>query len=162
MFPQGVLLSLHHQDPVKALVEARRVLREDGRILVLEPVEHSLMNMLFFFFHNESVEYERAQMAIDCSSLKEIQSGSVRTRWVFEDFTEMIHYLFDYFGLEPGQEKEKGMAGLLGERLDQKPLSIEDITRFWLLREGPVPERTVESNYAELRSLSPSCITSGA
>ena len=81
---------------------------------------------------------------------------------MFEDFTEMIHYLFDYFGLEPGQEKEKGMAGLLGERLDQKPLSIEDITRFWLLREGPVPERTVESNYAELRSLSPSCITSGA
>ncbi len=131
-------LSLHHQDPVKALVEARRVLRERGRILVLEPVEYSLMNMLFAFLHDESGEYERAEMAIDGSGLKEIQSGSIRTQWVFEDFAEMTGYLFDYYGLESDPEKEEGMAQLLGERRDLEPLHIEDITRFWLLQENPL------------------------
>ncbi len=130
-------LSLHHQNPVKALDEARRVMREDGRILVLEPVEHSLLSMLFTFLDDESGEYERAEVAINCSGLKELRSGSVRTLWVFEDFAEMVDHLYSYFELDPDPEKEKEMAQLLGERRDSKPLAIEDITRFWLLHEGP-------------------------
>jgi SAM-dependent methyltransferase len=129
-------LSLHHQDPVLALDEARRVLRQDGHILVLEPVEHSLMNMLFALLHNESGEYERAEMAIDGSGLKELRSGAIRTKLVFGDFAEMAGYLFDYMELEPDSEKEEAMAHLLGERRDVKPLHIEDITRFWLLQEN--------------------------
>ena len=139
-------LSLHHQDPVKALAEARRVLRENGRILVLEPVEHSLLSMLFTLLHNESGEYERAEMAIDGSGLKELQSGSVRTQSVFEDLAEMTNYLFDYMELEPDPEKEKEMAHLLGERRDLKPLHIEDITRYWLLHEGVIPDSDKESD----------------
>ena len=130
-------LSLHHQDSVKALEEARRVLRENGHILVLEPVEHSLLTMLFAVLHDESEEYEKAETAIDLSGLKELRSGSVKTSWVFEDFAEMKNYMFDYFSLESDLEREKDMAKLLGERRYLKPLHIEDITRFWLLREGP-------------------------
>ena len=130
-------LSLHHQDPVKALAEARRVLRENGRILVLEPVEHSLLSMLFTLLHNESGEYERAEMAIDGSGLKELQSGSVRTKWLFEDFAEMVDHLYSYFEMVPEPEKKQQMAQLLGERTADKPLAVEDITRYWLLREGP-------------------------
>lgn len=129
-------LSLHHQDPAKALSEARRVLRENGHILVLEPVEHSLMTRLFAILHDESVEYDQAELAIDGSGLKEWRSGSFKTLWAFEDFTEMTGYLFDYMDLEPDPEKEKEMAQLLGERRDLKPLHIEDITRYWLLREN--------------------------
>jgi SAM-dependent methyltransferase len=131
-------LSLHHQDPVKALGEARRVLKEDGRILVLEPAEHSLMNMMFTLLHDETDRYEHAEMAVDSCGLEEVRSGSVRTRWEFDGFEEMAGYLFDYMELEADPEKEEEMARLLGERLDLKPLHIEDITRFWLLQEGPL------------------------
>jgi len=137
-------LSLHHQDPVKALQEARRVLREDGRILVLEPVEHSLMTRLFAFLHDESEEYEKAETAIDLSGLKEMRSGSVKNLWVFECFAEMKRYLFDYFGLEPDLEREKDMVKLLGERRSLKPLNIEDIIRYWLLQEGPNKDYAVD------------------
>jgi ubiquinone/menaquinone biosynthesis C-methylase UbiE len=133
-------LSLHHQDSVKALEEARRVLRDDGRVLVLEPVEHSMLVRLFAFIDDESAEYERAEMAIAGSGLKEIQSGSYKTRWVFEDFEEMTNCLFDHFDLEPDTEKVREMAQLLGEGRMEQPLAIEDITRYWLLCEGASPE----------------------
>ena len=130
-------LSLPHQDPVKALEEARRVMRRSGKILILEPVEHSLMTMLYSLLEDESEEYEKAEVAIRASGLREVRSHSLRTRWVFDDFDEMSGYLFGYFGFEVQPEKEKAMADLLGERCKQKPLSIEDITRFWLLEPGP-------------------------
>ena len=53
---------------------------------------------------------------------------------MFEDFTEMVWYMFDYFGLKPDREKEKIMAQLLGDRQCLKPLPVEDITRFWVLK----------------------------
>lgn len=117
-------------------VEARRVLRNNGHILVLEPVGHSLMTRLFAFIHDESEEYEKAETAIDLSGLKEKRSGSVKTSWVFEDFAEMKIYMFDYFSLESDLEREKDMLKLLGKRRSLRPLSIEDITRYWLLREN--------------------------
>lgn len=128
-------LSLHHQEPYKALSEARRVLKEDGQIFVLEPVADSMIAKLFAILDDESGTYDLVAKAIDRSGLRVIRSGSVRSRWVFEDFMEMALYIFDYFGLKPNSEKENYMAKLLGDRQGVEPLHIEDISRFWLLRE---------------------------
>ena len=49
----------------------------------------------------------------------------------------MVEYLFDYCDLEVDEEKKQQMAQLLGERTADKPLAVEDITRYWFLREGP-------------------------
>lgn len=127
-------LSLHHQRPHKALGEARRVLKENGRVLILEPVADSLVSRLFAVLDDESGKYERVTNAIEKSRLSVIRSGSVRLRWLFQDFTEMVFYLFDYFGLAPDRHNENRMAQLLGERRGWVPLPVEDITRFWLLR----------------------------
>ena len=126
-------LSLHHQGPDKALSEARRVLRADGQILILEPVADSLVARLFAVFDDESGKYQLAEKAIEESGLKVFRSGSVKTLWVFDNFTEMVVYLFDYFGIEHNIEKENIMAHLLGDRRELAPLPIEDITRFWIL-----------------------------
>lgn len=127
--------SLHHQQPHKALSEAQRVLREGGQIFILEPMGASLFERLFAVFDDESSKFKSAEIAIDKSGLKVFCSGSIRTRWVFEDFTEMATYLFDYFGLELDREKENSMAQILGDRRGLEPLPIEYITRFWVLRE---------------------------
>jgi ubiquinone/menaquinone biosynthesis C-methylase UbiE len=128
-------LSLHHQESRKALAEACRVLKGGGRILILEPVADSLVSRLFAVLDDESEKYALAERAIENSGLKVLRSGAVAIRWVFEDFAEMVRHLFDYFGLEPEREKENVMAQLLGDRRKLSPLPVEDVTRFWLLRQ---------------------------
>ena len=78
-------LSLHHQDPVKALAEARRVLRARGRVLVLEPRADCLLSRLFAVLDDETEKYDRAEKAIARSGLQELETGSVCSRWVFAD-----------------------------------------------------------------------------
>jgi SAM-dependent methyltransferase len=126
-------LSLHHLNAPRGLAEAGRVLNRGGRILVMEPVQNSLMTRLFSFVHDESAEYAQTETAIRNSCFKVIQSGFIETRWIFEDFMEMAGYILGYYGLPTGQEVERGMAELLGKRSTLKPLSIDDITRYWLL-----------------------------
>ncbi len=126
-------LSLHHHDPDKALVEAIRILRENGRILVLEPVGEALLNRLFGVLDDESEKYALAEKAIGECGLEVIRTGSVGGLWMFEDFSELAGYLFDYFRLPPNPEQEMMMARILGERRELSPLPIKDITRFWLL-----------------------------
>ncbi len=128
--------SLHHQKPHKALSEARRVLKKGGQILILEPKADSLFEKLFAIFDDESLKFKLAEKAIVKSGMKVIRSGSIRTWWVFEGFTEMAGYLFDYFGLELDREKKNSMAEILGDRRWLEPLPIEYITRFWVLRES--------------------------
>jgi SAM-dependent methyltransferase len=126
-------LSLHHQQPQKAISEAGRVLKEDGRILILEPVADSMVSKLFAVLDDESERYGLVEKAINRSGLEVIRSGTIKIAWVFDDFSEMVFHIFDYFGLKPSREKTDIMAQLLGERRVLYPLSIEDRTRFWLL-----------------------------
>jgi ubiquinone/menaquinone biosynthesis C-methylase UbiE len=127
-------LSLHHLNPRQALKEAQRVLTPGGRILILEPCADTLVTRLFAVIHDESDRYALARTAIEQCEMKIRRSGSVATRWVFEDFREMVDYLFDYFDLMVDTAQEEEMAALLGLRRSERPLSLEDVTRFWLLR----------------------------
>ena len=128
-------LSLHHQAPHKALAEACRVLKKDGLILVLEPSAESLVAKLFAVLDDESGKYKLAGKAICRSGLKVVHSGSFTTRWIFDDFNEMVSYIFVFFDMEPDIENKNIMAQLIGDRRREKPLSIEDITHYWVLRE---------------------------
>jgi len=128
-------LSLHHhEDPDHALTEAQRVLREEGRILVLEPAADSPINNLFRLIHNEDEAYIRAAAAVNMCGSEQSNLGTYETLWRFEDFEEMVGQLYSYFDLEPEEPKVKAMESLLGERAQERPLDLEDITRWWLLQ----------------------------
>ena len=81
-------------------------MKEGGQILVLEPVADSLVARLFAVIDDESWKYKLAEKTIDRSGVKVFHSGSVRTWWVFENFTEMTFCMCDYFGLELNRGKK--------------------------------------------------------
>jgi ubiquinone/menaquinone biosynthesis C-methylase UbiE len=127
-------LSLHHQDPYKALSETQRIMRNHGRVLILEPEGESLINRLFRIIHNEDEMYRKVQAAVSAGNLSVMDQGFYRTTWHFKDFEEMVNHLFGYFNLEPDRERTEEMAECLGDLCDLRPLDIEDVTRYWLLQ----------------------------
>ena len=129
-------LSLHHQtDPGSALTEAQRVLKAGGRILILEPEAEAPTNRLYSLIHYEDDAYEKAAAAILGSDLMMDDEGTYETLWRFDDFMEMVEYLFGYFEMEPEPEIVDNMALHLSARRDSKPLDMVDITRYWLLED---------------------------
>ena len=127
-------LSLHHHpEPGAALMEARRVLKDGGRILVLEPEAEAPTNRLYSLIHYEDDAYENAAAAILVSGLTAVDEGTYETLWRFDDFMKLVEYLFDYFEMEPDPRIVDDMALYLGSRRDSKPLDMVDITRYWLL-----------------------------
>jgi len=130
-------LSLHHQEPSRALAEARRVIRAGGRILVLEPNPGSLYNRLFRLVHNEDEKYARAEAAVTGCGLPIEDSGTVAYRWIFEDFAEMSCHIFSYVGTAPDRAGTRAMEKILGTARDARPLNVEDVTNYWMLRLSP-------------------------
>ncbi len=127
-------LSLHHHpDPDNALAQARRVLRERGRILVLEPMAESPINRLFRIIHDEDDAYERAVRAIDTCGLEMADRGTYESDWSFDDFEELVGHLFSYFDFGPEKSQIKAMEYMLGSTVKDRPLVLEDATRWWLL-----------------------------
>lgn len=126
-------LSLHHQDAARALKEAARTLNANGRILVIEPKANTLGANLFAVIDDESHRYVIAEAAIQDSVLKVVDYGDVLIQWTFQDYNEMVEYIFGYYGLKPDPKREPAMAALADARKNDIPLFIEDETRFWLL-----------------------------
>lgn len=131
-------LSLHHHEgPDQALTEAQRVLRDKGRILILEPEAQSPINRLFRLIHDEDAAYDRAADAVNMCGLELADMGTYNSIWRFDDFEEMVKYLYSHFELEPDQPQVEAMGNILGSEATDRPLDIEDTTRWWLLTETP-------------------------
>lgn len=127
-------LSLHHHpNPANALSEARRILKDTGRILVLEPEAESPVNRLFRIIHDEDDAYGRAAEALEKCGARIEDRGSFTSTWQFENFGEMVAYLYSYFDLEPEPSQVSIMENTLGNRIEDCPLMVEDSTRWWLL-----------------------------
>lgn len=103
--------------------------------MILEPAGHSPVTILFKPLEDETTRYERAENALTNCRWQILRSGSYSTTWVFDGLREMTEYIFEYYGQEPDPVRVGIMKGALGSRAHERPLEIEDITRWWLLAE---------------------------
>lgn len=119
-------LSLHHQNPQKALREAMRVLRADGIILVIEPIPDGEIEVLFSFLHNENKEKAVAQNCIDSSGLTTVKSELFTADWVFEDKTDLFNSVFKYYDMPFDYDAAEEMSNFLGEKINSNPIVCKD------------------------------------
>jgi ubiquinone/menaquinone biosynthesis C-methylase UbiE len=123
-------LSLHHQDPHKALKEAKRVLKENGGIFIIEPDPEGEVSQLFWLMEDEKDVVLKVQKLLKKEGVK---FESITVVWEFLDFEELCQYFFEEGDVEPTVELEKKFASILGTKVDNKPLLIEEKLNFFLL-----------------------------
>ena len=127
-------LSLHHQNSDAALKEAARVLKDDGVILVIEPMNEGEVERVYALVHNENRATLKAQRAVLSSGLRVVHSESFHAKWCFEDKDELCGTVFDYYDKPFNSATAKQMIELLGAQSEEQPLVLSDTMVFQILR----------------------------
>ena len=127
-------LSLHHQNGEKALPEAYRVLKNDGRLLVIEPAVDSPLEQIFNLVEDETPELKKAMETLHSSPFHLLISDSFIAEYEFDDRHEFHQWMGENFGRTLPPEITDRMDALLGDKALQKPLIIEDKNHLLYLK----------------------------
>jgi ubiquinone/menaquinone biosynthesis C-methylase UbiE len=142
-FPDGFFdlvvftLSLHHQNSGLALKEAARVLKQDGAILVIEPLEQGELEQVCSFVHDEAKEKRDAQQAIKHSGLTIQHSQVFHAQWRFQDLADLLQWLTEYYQRDLDDNLVGEIEGYLGGDVD-KPFTLRDTMIIQSLTKGQV------------------------
>lgn len=140
-FPNNVFdviiftLSLHHQNSVQALNESKRVLKNGGSILVVEPLVEGEIEKLLSILINEDQAKHDAQKAIFESGLSIDQSQTFTAKWHFDDIADLQKSPFDYYEMEYDIQVAEKLLDVVGEKAGSNPIVLEDLMIIQLLSE---------------------------
>ncbi len=130
-------LSLHHQNSQKAIAEAIRVLKDDGKIIVIEPVIEGEIERLFALLYNENENKIEAQQAINTSGLCLARSETFEAKWVFEDKDDLLASPFEYYDMPFDSKIASEVLSLFGEKIKAQPIILTDLMVIQSLRKYP-------------------------
>ena len=119
--------SLHHQDCVKALDEAKRVLRANGSILIIEPSTEGEYTQLVSIFQEDEMNRLRTTL----SYIKSGNFGISREEVYFVDYhfnddKELYYHFMDSYMGQNDLEAIEKMKALLGRKKSARPIVIKD------------------------------------
>ena len=126
--------SLHHQDCVKALSEAQRVVRPNGQILILEPTHDGEYTELVSIF-----EPQEPQLLLKTSNY--ISSGRYQIQrqetygidYPFADINELYQYFITKFSTAEDDRAVEKMQSVIGNKAQNRPISIQDRVNIFLI-----------------------------
>lgn len=129
-------LSLHHQNSKTALAEACRMLKDEGCILVIEPVNEGEVERIFGVLRNEDHATLEAQEAIKESGLILERSEVFDAKWIFENKEDLCQSLFDYYGMPFDANIALQIREQLGAKGEGHPIVLTDTMIIQSLRKG--------------------------
>ena len=119
-------LSLHHQDSIVALREAKRVLRDHGRVVILEPVNDGEIEQVCNLFKDEAQVLQDTLRAIEASDFEVESSEVFYTYWEFENEHELYEWLFTYYQKSFDNSLVVLIGKLLGNKVKSPPIILQD------------------------------------
>jgi len=132
-------LSLHHQDSILALREAKRVLRDHGQVVILEPADDGEIEQICNFFHDEAQMLHDALCAIEVSDFEIERSEVFYTYWEFENDHELYEWLFTYYQKLFDNNLVVLIGKFLGEKVKSPPIILQDKIIIVSLRKHCAP-----------------------
>jgi SAM-dependent methyltransferase len=119
--------SLHHQDCVKALDEAKRVLRDNGSILIIEPSTESEYTQLVSIFQENEINRLNTTLAYIKSGNFDISREDVYfVSYHFKDDKELYCHFMDCSINENDAAAMDKMKAILGTKESTRPIVIRD------------------------------------
>jgi ubiquinone/menaquinone biosynthesis C-methylase UbiE len=126
--------SLHHQDCIKALAEARRVVRHDGQILIIEPTHDGEFTLLVSIF-------EKDEIPLLQKTLDYITSGSFNilrkdTYWLdhpYADEKELYSYFMKNYMTKRDDRAVEKMQEIIENKKTDRPIIIQDMVNIFLI-----------------------------
>lgn len=119
-------LSLHHQNSAAALAEAIRVIKPDGRILVVEPIAEGDVEQVFAVVHDENPATAAAREAIAQCNARVERTETFEATWVFDDETDLCRSIFAHYGLPFSADTAQRIIALLGTKAQARPILLTD------------------------------------
>jgi ubiquinone/menaquinone biosynthesis C-methylase UbiE len=119
--------SLHHQDCVKALDEAKRVLRDNGSILIIEPSTESEYTQLVSIFQKNEINRLNTTLAYIKSGNFDVSREDVYfVNYHFKDDKELYRHFMNYSINENNAAAMEKMKAILGSKKSARPIVIKD------------------------------------
>ena len=126
--------SLHHQDTARALAQARRVLRDDGRILIIEPAPEGQYTQFVTIFQEDEIDRLQTALAhIKSGGFRILQQDVYALTDIFEDDQALYHYFMDRFMENEDPRALEKMKAILGRQADERPIVVEDKINIFLV-----------------------------
>ena len=119
--------SLHHQDCVKALDEAKRVLRDNGIILIIEPSTEGEYTQFVSIFQED--EIHRISTTLTYIKSGNFDIGRQEIYFVnhhFKDDKELYYHFMDSYMVEIDTDAFEKMKAILGNKKNARPIVIKD------------------------------------
>ncbi len=126
--------SLHHQDCIKALKEAERVVRPDGNILIIEPTcDGEFTRLVSVFDKDEVSRLQKTLIYISSGRYDILRQDSYCIDHLFTDEHELYtHFMTKYMTEKDDRAVEKIQA-IIGIKKAKRPICIRDEVNIFLL-----------------------------
>jgi len=119
--------SLHHQDCVKALDEAKRVLRDSGIILIIEPSTDGEYTQIVSIFEEDEIDRLNTTLSFIKSGDVEISREEVYfVNYPFEDDQELYQHFMGRYMIENDADAVEKINAILGNKMSVRPIVVKD------------------------------------
>jgi len=126
--------SLHHQDCIKALAEAKRVVRQDGRILIIEPTYDGEFTLLVSVFEkDEPLRLQRTMAYINSGTFNILRKDSYSVDHPYSDEKALYDYFMTNYMTEPDDRVVEKMDAILRSKKNDRPIIIKDMVNILLI-----------------------------
>ena len=126
--------SLHHQDCIKALAEAKRVLCQDGRILILEPAHDGEFTLLVSVFEKDEPRRLRRTWAyINSGTFNILRKDRYCVDHPYSDDQALYDYFMTNYMNAPDDCAVEKMAAIVRRKKNDRPIVVEDTVNIVLI-----------------------------